>query len=169
MAYIAHEFMECMGYGDQPYIVFLHEDTGRRHLHIVSVRVDEEGHELPYRFDLKRAMAHCREMERKYGLRPPQAGKTTAETLSSLRKVEYPSDDFTTRLRSTARAVIESYRYHSLGELNTVLELFNIRIEEIRGQHAGQEFHGLVYGVLDDNDRRIGPTVKASRLGPAFG
>ena len=73
MAYIAHEFMERMGYGDQPYIVFLHEDTGRRHLHIVSVRVDEEGHELPYRFDLKRAMAHCREMERKYGLRPPQA------------------------------------------------------------------------------------------------
>ena len=164
MAYIAHEFMERMGYGDQPYIVFLHEDTGRRHLHIVSVRVDEEGHELPYRFDLKRAMAHCREMERKYGLRPPQAGKTTAETLSSLRKVEYPSDDFTTRLRSTARAVIESYRYHSLGELNTVLELFNIRIEEIRGQHAGQEFHGLVYGVLDDNDRRIGPTVKALSL-----
>lgn len=50
-----------------------------------------------------------------------------------------------------------------------MLELFNIRIEEIRGQHAGQEFHGLVYGVLDDNDRRIGPTVKASRLGPAFG
>ena len=30
MAYIAHEFMERMGYGDQPYIVFLHEDTGRR-------------------------------------------------------------------------------------------------------------------------------------------
>lgn len=169
MAYLAREFMERMGYDRQPYIIFLHEDTGRRHLHIVSVRVDEEGHELPYRFDLKRAMAHCREMELKYGLCPPQARETTAETLSSLRKVEYPSDDFTTRLRSTARAVIESYRYHSLGELNTVLELFNIRIEEIRGQHAGQEFHGLVYGVLDDNDRRIGPTVKASRLGPAFG
>ena len=40
---IAHEYMQRMGYGDQPYIIVKHEDIDRHHLHIVSVRVDEQG------------------------------------------------------------------------------------------------------------------------------
>jgi len=38
---IAHEYMERMGYGNQPYIVFKHKDISREHLHIVSLCVDE--------------------------------------------------------------------------------------------------------------------------------
>ena len=33
---IACEYMERMGYGEQPYIVFKHKDISREHLHIVS-------------------------------------------------------------------------------------------------------------------------------------
>jgi len=33
------DYMKEMGYGDQPYIIYKHEDTGRIHYHIVSVRV----------------------------------------------------------------------------------------------------------------------------------
>ena len=40
---MAHEYMQRMGYGDQPYIIVKHEDIDRHHLHIVSVRVDEQG------------------------------------------------------------------------------------------------------------------------------
>ena len=40
---IAQEYMERMGYGNQPYIVFKHKDISREHLHIVSLRVDEKG------------------------------------------------------------------------------------------------------------------------------
>ncbi len=35
---IASEYMERMGYGRQPYIVFKHRDIDREHLHIVSQR-----------------------------------------------------------------------------------------------------------------------------------
>ena len=34
------EYMEGMGYGDQPYILYKHNDIDREHYHIVSVRVD---------------------------------------------------------------------------------------------------------------------------------
>jgi len=37
---IAQEYMEKMGYGEQPYLVFKHEDIKRTHLHIMSSRVD---------------------------------------------------------------------------------------------------------------------------------
>jgi hypothetical protein len=43
--------MERMGYGEQPYIVFKHKDIDRQHLHIVSLRVDENGHKLSHDFE----------------------------------------------------------------------------------------------------------------------
>lgn len=39
---IAKEYMEALGYGKQPYIVFKHNDIAREHIHIVSLRVDGE-------------------------------------------------------------------------------------------------------------------------------
>lgn len=40
---LASEFMKKFDYGNQPYIVWLHEDINRKHLHIVSVRINEKG------------------------------------------------------------------------------------------------------------------------------
>ena len=48
---IAREYMERMGYGNQPYIVFKHNDISREHLHLVSLRVDENGHKLSHDFE----------------------------------------------------------------------------------------------------------------------
>ena len=50
---IACEYMERMGYGNQPYIVFKHKDIERQHLHIVSLRVDEQGRKIsdPHEYD----------------------------------------------------------------------------------------------------------------------
>ena len=67
---IAQEYMERMGYGNQPYIVFKHKDISREHLHIVSLRVDEQGRKLPHDFEARRSMEILRDLERKYGLQP---------------------------------------------------------------------------------------------------
>ena len=40
---IAREYLEKLGFGNQPYLVFKHEDIDRHHLHIVTVNVDENG------------------------------------------------------------------------------------------------------------------------------
>ena len=40
---IAREYLEKLGFGNQPYLVFKHEDIDRHHLHIVTVRVDDNG------------------------------------------------------------------------------------------------------------------------------
>ena len=46
MTVLAQEFMEKFGYGNQPYIVWLHEDIDRKHMHIVSVYDKAEKREL---------------------------------------------------------------------------------------------------------------------------
>ena len=45
-ALLAKDYMEKMGYGDQPYLVYMHEDIDRRHIHIVSVCVNETGKKI---------------------------------------------------------------------------------------------------------------------------
>jgi len=72
---IACEYMERMGYGEQPYIVFKHQDISREHLHIVSLRVDERGCKLPHDFEARRSMEILRDLERKYGLHPSVKGQ----------------------------------------------------------------------------------------------
>jgi len=55
LADIGREYMERLGYGGQPYLIFKHEDIGRDHIHIVSLRVDCEGKLIKDSFEHKRS------------------------------------------------------------------------------------------------------------------
>lgn len=65
---IAQEYMEELGYGGQPYIVFKHWDIAREHIHIVSIRVDSEGRKVNDRFEKLRSKRITNDLEEKYGL-----------------------------------------------------------------------------------------------------
>ena len=69
-AELAREYMQKMGYGDQPYIVYLHEDIDRRHVHIVSTCVKENGEKISDAYEWNRSMKACRELENRFGLKP---------------------------------------------------------------------------------------------------
>ena len=43
---IAQTYMQKMGFGDQPYIVYKHEDLDRKHIHIVSGNINERGKKI---------------------------------------------------------------------------------------------------------------------------
>ena len=78
---MAHEYMQRMGYGDQPYIIVKHEDIDRHHLHIVSVRVDEQGKRVKSDFTKRRSLAIIRDFEQRYGLH--HGNKREEERLSN--------------------------------------------------------------------------------------
>ena len=71
---ITYEYMERMGYGNQPYIVFKHKDIERQHLHIVSLRVDELGRKINDSREYDRSMSVLRESDRKYGMPSSRLG-----------------------------------------------------------------------------------------------
>ena len=167
MASLAVEFMEKFGYGDQPYLIYLHADIDRKHLHIVSHRVGNDGQKIDYYREAARAMAICREMERKYGLHPPTENDTRQE-IAALRKVDYPAGNVKEQVKRTARTLIERYNVRSLPELNTLLELYNIRINEVKGVTEKGPYHGLMYGALNDAGQRVGTPFKSSKLGEVF-
>lgn len=55
LAEIGQKYMERLGYGSQPYMIFKHEDIDRQHIHIVSTRVRTDGSLVPDNFEKDRS------------------------------------------------------------------------------------------------------------------
>lgn len=72
---IGEEYMRKLGYGDQPYLIFKHEDIERRHIHIVSLRVDSTGRKINDSNEYRRSKAITEELEQKYNLHPAEGRK----------------------------------------------------------------------------------------------
>lgn len=168
MTVLAQEFMEKFGYGNQPYIVWLHEDINRKHMHIASVRINEKGEKIDHNREAIRAQNICREMEVKYGLHPT-LGEHGERELLALQKVDYPKGNVKAQVKHTARTLLECYNCHSLAEYNTLLNLYNVTVYEVRGSVDGKEYHGIMYGALDDDGQQVGTPFKSSKFGKAFG
>ena len=165
---IAREYMERMGYGNQPYIVFKHKDIAREHLHIVSLRVDERGRKLQHDFETRRSMEILRGLERKYGLHPSVKGQELTDG-EGLRKVNYPEGNVKRQVSSVVRACLRDYKCSSYGEFRTLLERFNVSIEERAGTVGGRSYAGIVYGALTDDGYGIGTPFKSSCIGKDVG
>ena len=165
---IAQEYMQKMGYGDQPYIVFKHKDIDREHLHVVSLRVDEQGRKLPHDFEARRSMEILRDLECKYGLQPSVKGQELTDR-EGLRKVNYPEGNVKQQISSVVRSCLRNYKCSSYGEFRTLLERFNVSVEERTGTIGGRNYAGIIYGALTDDGYSIGTPIKSSRIGKDVG
>ena len=165
---IAREYMERMGYGNQPYIVFKHKDIDREHLHVVSLRIDENGRKLSHDYEARRSMEILRSLERKYGLHPAEKGREQADKIG-LRKVNYKEVNVKRQISSVVRSCLRHYKCSSYGELRTLLETFNVSIEERTGTVDGRDYAGIVYGALTDDGYGVCTPFKSSKLGKDVG
>ena len=165
---IACEYMERMGYGEQPYIVFKHKDISREHLHIVSLRVDEQGRKLPHDFEARRSMEILRDLERKYNLHPSIKGEEQADKVG-LHRVDYREGNVKQQISSVVRSCLRNYRCSSYEEFRTLLEAFNVLVEERTGTINGRNYAGIVYGAMTDDGYGISTPFKSSRIGRDVG
>lgn len=167
MSDIAQEYMEKMGYGDQPYIVYKHEDLDRHHLHIVSVNVDETGKKLNSNYDYKRSKDITRELEKKYNLLP--AEKKNAIDKLTLKRVDPKAGDIKKQVSNTTKSLMKTYSYQSINEYRALLSVYGLTVEEVKGEAKGKPYHGLVYSVLDKKGNKVGNPFKSSLLGKDVG
>jgi hypothetical protein len=164
---IAQEYMEKLGYGNQPFIVYKHEDIDRHHLHIVSVRVDENGKKLDHNFEYRKSMEICRQIEQKYHLIP--ADKKEKQPELSIKGIAYGENNLKSQIAGVIRPLVKSYNFQTMGEYKALLSLYKITVEEIKGGTADKMFNGLVYSAIDDKGERIGKPFKSSLFGKTVG
>ncbi len=162
---IAHAYMEKIGFAEQPYLVYQHHDAGHPHIHIVSIKVRADGSRIDLHNIGKNQSEKARkELEKDFGLVPAEG--RNKEDISLLKPVaaraQYGRMESKKAMSAVVHAVVSSYKYTSLAELNAVLQLYNIKAD--RGSENSRVFTsgGLLYRIVDQSGKSIGVPIKAS-------
>lgn len=161
---IADKYMKEMGYENQPYVVFKHTDIQRVHLHIVSIRVDETGKKLDHNFENMRSMKICRQLEQDFNLHPATKKEQKQSYSFPTKPLDYHAGDVKQQINNIAKSILSNYHFQSLGEYRTLLELFNVSAEEVKGMRNRKSYHGLMYSAMADNTT----TMKKEKIGTPF-
>ncbi len=163
---IANTYMEQIGFGQQPYLVYQHHDSGHPHIHIVSIKIREDGSRIDTQNIGRNQSEIARKaIEKSFGLVVAEGhGKKQNQELQPINfgKVQYGKIQTKKAIANVLGVVLNSYKYSSLPELNAVLQQYNVYAD--RGNENSRIFqqHGLVYRILDENGKPIGVPIKAS-------
>ncbi len=164
---IGREYMERLGYGGQPYLVFKHEDIGREHIHIVSLRVDCDGKLIKNSFEHKRSKEITELLEKKYGLIPAEEQKQSEQW--KLTPGDPGQGNLKKQISSVIKSLVNTYKFQTMGEYQALLSLYNVGLEEVKGEVRGKPYRGLVYVALDKDGNKVGTPLKSSLFGKSVG
>lgn len=164
---IAKEYMEALGYGKQPYIVFKHNDIAREHIHIVSLRIDGNGKKVNDKFEGRRSKKITDALEQKYNLIP--SSKVADKAIEETPKIDISKGDIKEQVASVVRKVLKHYCFCSLGELNAILRKYNLAVEEVKTEFREKKYDGLVYVPTDDKGNKVSTPIHASDIGRGVG
>lgn len=165
---IAQTYMQKMGLGDQPYLVYKHEDLDRQHIHIVTVNVDENGKKIGDSNNFYQSKKITRELEKTYNLHIAEK-KRLSEDLSTLKRINYESGDIKKQIANISKSLIKNYRFQSVNEFRALLSLYGVTVEEVKGEVKGKNYSGLVYSIINEKDEKLGNSIKASVIGKSVG
>jgi hypothetical protein len=156
---IAVDYMERIGFSDQPYLVYLHNDTAHPHIHIVTSTIRQNGKPI-YLHNLAKRMSEPARiaMEEEYGLIKAKGRK---QFDIGLEETNAPMSKIITR-------VILQYKFTSLDELNSILRQYNIKADRGHPNSSTYLNNGLLYCKIDDAGYKTGASVKASSIHGAF-
>jgi len=161
---IAANYMDKIGFGDQPYLVYVHRDAAHPHLHIVTTNIQETGKRISiHNLGRNQSEIARKEIEDKFGL--VKAGsKQNQDFDRSLNKAVYGKSETKRTINNIVGEVMRRYRFASLAEFNAVLRQYNVVAD--RGKEGMTMFNkdGLMYTMLDPKGNKIGVPIKASAL-----
>ncbi|MBZ4187674.1 relaxase/mobilization nuclease domain-containing protein [Niabella beijingensis] len=167
LIHLADEYMHKIGFGDQPYLVYQHDDAGHPHIHVLSPLIQEDGVRISTHFIGKNVSEPVRkEMEKQYGFIPADKKEQTREEEKQLaitpQKIQAGKSATTRSITNVLDHVIDRYKYTSIHELNAVLRLYNVKAD--RGSEDGRIYkhRGLTYVVIDKEGKTLTKPLKAS-------
>jgi hypothetical protein len=162
---IADTYMQKIGFGEQPYLVYQHNDAGHPHIHIVTTNIKSNGNRIPlHNLARNQSMQASKEIEKEFGLTKAalkQSLKYEIKPVEVLR-AHYGKSETRRAITTVLNYVLPTYKYGSLAELNAVLQQYNIIAD--RGGEGSRVYanKGLVFRMLDANKNRVGIPIKAS-------
>jgi len=163
---ISETYLQKIGFANQPYLLYQHNDAGHPHVHIVTTNIKGDGTRIElHNLGKIQSEKARKEIEQTYGLIKAEDSKQRqAYQLKpvNVSKVQYGRSETKRAITNVLNAVINSYKYTSLPELNAVLQQYNVIAD--RGNEKSRIFenNGLVYRIVNEHGNKVGVPIKAS-------
>lgn len=166
---IANDYMERIGFGKQPYLVYKHLDAAHPHIHIVSTTIQKDGSRIStHNIGRNQSEKARKEIELKFRLiRAERQQHLTNSDIKPLQleRAAYGKSETKRSISNIVTAIFSQYKFSSLPEFNAALKQYNVVAD--RGQEEGRIYknHGLIYRILDAEGNKVGVPIKASSIG----
>lgn len=165
---ITLSYMERIGFGDQPYLVYKHNDAAHTHVHIATINIQPDGsridtHGIGWKLSEPARIA----LEKEFGLVEAK-GRKNSNTLTikaaNLEKAIYGKTPTKRAITNIVNAVVTTYKFTSLTEFNAILKQFNVIAERGGENTLMREKGGLIYSLINGKDEQVGVPIKASAI-----
>jgi len=166
---LACAYMEKMGYGENPFVIYKHNDTHHEHLHIISSRVGDHGKLVNPSFEFKKNLGICRELEKEWGLQPVSSIKQKIGPEVQPIQASYTKKaPFKSNVLQNVEYAIKVKKIPSLEELSLFLKKRNIEL--VYNHPDGHRFPnaGILFYRLSDRGERES-RLKGWSLGKSYG
>jgi len=163
---IAEDYMEKIGFGGQPYLVYQHHDAAHPHIHLVSIKVRPDGTRIDMNNIGRNQSEQARKaIEKEFGLVVAEEQKRQQKNQLkpvSVAKAMYGKSATKLAIQNVLQSVLPQYRATSLPELNAVLKQYNVLAQRGNENSRVYRHKGLLYRILDTDGKPVGVPIKAS-------
>jgi len=165
---IASTYMNKIGFEEQPFLVYKHEDAGHPHIHIVSTTIRNNGTRInTHNIGRNQSEIARKEIEVQFGLVKAERQKQSLQSGVQpiiVDKAHYGLSETKRSISNAVSTVFNQYKFASLPEYNAALKQFNVVAD--RGKEEGRIYRnkGLVYRILDAAGNKVGVPIKASSI-----
>lgn len=162
---ITDRYMTKIGFADQPYLAYRHDDAAHPHVHIVTTNIKLNGERIiMYNIGRNQSEKARKEIEHDFKL-ITASGSRLAEDDKRMSHAETRAVYGKTETRKMiAHAITRTlwYKFTSLAEFNAVLKQFNVVADPGRAGSMTHSKKGLMFFILDTQGNKIGVPIKAS-------
>lgn len=166
MQQIAVDYMERIGFGEQPFLVYRHLDAAHPHIHIATVNIKADGQRIDIHNIGRTLSEQARhDIEERYNLIKADDKRQEQEIKPvDIKKVTYGKIPTKHAITNVVEAVVKGYSFTSLAELNAVLGQYNVVADRGNEGTRMHERRGLQYALINKNGERMGIPIKASSI-----
>ena len=130
---LVSDIMKGLGYEKQPYIIYRHDDIGRTHYHVVSIRTDRQGKKIPDRQERRNCVRIVTGLEQKYGFK---VGNGNTEALRDLglsgRCFDASVGHVVLQMEAIAQECL-GYRYTGVEQFQSLMREHGLEVSERNG------------------------------------
>ncbi|MCH7414314.1 relaxase/mobilization nuclease domain-containing protein [Belliella sp. R4-6] len=165
---IAMTYMEGIGFGDQPYLVYQHFDAAHPHIHILTTNIREDGKRIEtHNLGKNQSELTRKSIEERFRLIKAEDQKSEQAYILkpvSMGKAQYGQSETKAAIANIVTEVMRTYKFTSLAEFNAALRQFNVTAYRGEPESRMYQKKGLVYSVSDGDGNRLGVPIKASSI-----